>query len=337
MIERGPTNLITDVAGILVGNAEDERIRTGSTVVLCREPALAAVDVRGAAPGTRETDLLDPTCLVERIDAIVLSGGSAFGLEAPAGVMNWLAEQGRGFAVGSARIPIVPGAILFDLLNGGDKAWGAEPPYRELGRRAAESAGADFALGNAGAGYGARAGPLKGGLGSVSAVDSPLQVGALMAVNACGGVTIPGTSTLWAWPFERGNELGGQPPPQLASELDLDYGFDAALGAQTTIGVVATNARLDKAQAKRVAMMAHDGLARAIWPAHTPFDGDTLFVIATGQATASPTTAAALGRLGTIAADCVARAIGRAVVEAETLGDMPSYRELHGGNLGRAG
>ena len=178
----------------------------------------------------------------------------------------------------------------------------------------------------------------------MSAVDGPLQVGALIAVNAFGGVTIPGTSTLWAWPFERGGELGGQPPPQLAAELDLDDGFytapggfNAALGAQTTIGVVATNARLDKAQAKRVAMMAHDGLARAIRPAHTPFDGDTLFVIATGAATSSPTTSSELGRLGMIAADCVARAIGRAVVEAETLGDMPSYRELHGDNLGRVG
>ena len=333
MIEPGPTNLITDVEGVLVGNAEDERIWTGTTVVLCREPALAAVDVRGAAPGTRDTDLLDPTCLIERIDAIVLSGGSAFGLEAPSGVMNWLAERGRGFPVGSARVPIVPGAILFDLLNGGDKAWGAEPPYRELGRRAAASAGADFALGNAGAGYGARAGALKGGLGSVSAVDGALRVGALIAVNAFGGVTIPGTSTLWAWPFERAGELGGQPRPQPRTEPDLDYGFEAALGAQTTIGVVATNARLDKAQAKRVAMMAHDGLARAIRPAHTPFDGDTLFVIATGGRSSPSLVPAALGRLGMIAADCVTRAVGRAVVEAESLGDMPSYREQHGASL----
>ena len=334
MIRPGPRNLITDVDGILVGNAEDQKVRTGTTVVLCAERMVGAVDVRGGAPGTRDIDLLNPTCLVERIDAVVLSGGSAFGLEAGAGAVAWLAERGRGFAVGPTRVPIVPGAILFDLLNGGDKEWGAHSPYPDLARRACEEAGADFTLGTAGAGFGARAGALKGGLGSVSAEDDHgLQVGALVAANAFGSVTMPGTGTLWAWPLELANELGGQPLPA-TGVVDQEFAFDAAIGGQTTIGVVATNAQLTKAEATRIAMMAQDGLARAIRPAHTPFDGDTMFVIATGTLEASePIAPRALGRLGMIAADCVARAIGRAVVEAESLGDMPSYRELYGDQL----
>jgi len=186
-LSAGPRNLITDVDGILVGNAQDARLRSGVSVVLCETPAMASVDMRGGAPGTRDTDLLDPACRVERVDGICLSGGSAFGLSAADGVMRWLAERGRGVAVGSAIVPIVPSAILFDLLNGGDKKW-EWPPYRELAYAACGNAGADFALGNHGAGLGARAGNLKGGLGSASAVDSVtgLQVGALVAVNAVG-------------------------------------------------------------------------------------------------------------------------------------------------------
>jgi L-aminopeptidase/D-esterase-like protein len=339
MVRPGPRNLITDVDGIRVGNAGEEDVRSGVTVVLPDTPAVAAVDVRGGAPGTHETDALHPTCLVERIDAVTLSGGSAFGLQATAGVMNRLAAMGRGFAVGDKRVPIVAGAVLFDLMNGGDKDWGDEPPYRELGAAAVEVAGHDIVLGNTGAGLGAKAGDLKGGLGSASAVtDSGLQVGALIAVNAVGSAVMPGQATLWAWSFEQDAEMGGQPLPSAAVPLDPEMPFLDALhaGANTTIGVVATNADLTKAEAMRLATMAHDGLARAIRPAHTPFDGDTLFVLATGTrplAAAPAERPLALARLGAIAADTVARAIGRGVFLADSTDAFPSYRDRFGGEL----
>lgn len=327
----GPRNLITDVEGILVGNAEDHGAASGVTVVLPRQRCTAAADVRGGAPGTREIDALDATCLVDAADAVVLSGGSAFGLDAAGGMMAWLAAQGRGFAVRDAVVPIVPAAILFDLLNGGDKAWGENPPYRDMGRRAALAASSDFALGNAGAGLGAQAGTpesgLKGGLGSASLVcDDGLQVGALVAVNAVGSPVIPGSTTLWAWPFERDGEMGGQAPPRHI-DLDAQDGMSAALpGENTTIGVVATNVRLDKAQARRVAIMAHDGYARALRPVHTPFDGDTVFCLATGTREGT-VEAGELARIGALAADCMARAIGRAVWEARSLLAMTAYRD----------
>ena len=335
MARPGPRNLITDVDGILVGNAEESAARTGVTVILPTAPTLAGVDVRGGAPGTREIGGLDPTCLVERVDAIVLSGGSAFGLDAPSGVAAWLAARGRGFPVGAARVPIVPGAILFDLLNGGDKEWGEEAPYRALGNAACEHAGADFALGNAGAGLGATAGALKGGLGSASAVcEDGLQVGALAGVNPAGSVVMPGCSTLWSWAFEQDGELGGQPQPSEPVDAAAhDYAFDSPLGANTTIAVIATNATLDKAQATRIAIMAHDGIARAVVPAHTPFDGDTVFALATAKRPLPENAPAGIARIGAIAADCLSRAIGRAVVAADSLGDAPSYRSLHGDAL----
>ncbi|HEY0418714.1 MAG TPA: P1 family peptidase, partial [Acetobacteraceae bacterium] len=206
----GPRNLITDIVGIAVGNADDAAVRSGVTVVLPEARAVAAVDVRGGGPGTRETDALGPTCLVESVDAIVLSGGSAFGLDAAAGAMAWLAVRGRGFAVGPAVVPIVPAAVLFDLGNGGDKHWGDRPPYRDLALAACAAAGRDFALGNAGAGSGAKAGDLKGGLGSVSAVtDDGFQVGALVAANPLGSVVMPGDGAFWAWALERNGEFGG--------------------------------------------------------------------------------------------------------------------------------
>ena len=326
----GPRNLITDVAGIRVGNAEDRQVRTGVTVVLPEPAAVAAVDVRGGAPGTRETDALDPTCLVAQVHAVVLSGGSAFGLEAASAAMTWLAARGVGFAVGAARVPLVPAAILFDLLNGGDKTWGEAPPYARLGREACAAAAADFALGNAGAGLGAKAGALKGGLGSVSAVTSDgLQVGALVAVNAVGDTVMPGQSCFWAWPFERDGELGGQVPPQGPVPMDeaLIASPLARIGANTTIGVVATNAILDKAEARRIAMMAQDGFARAIRPVHTPFDGDTVFVLATGLRPLAAPREAALSLLGALAADCVARAVARGVYAAESLGELTCYRD----------
>jgi len=330
MFKPGPRNLITDVDGIAVGNAEDVGARSGTTVVLPERPAVGGVDVRGGAPGTRETNLMDPTCDVSMIDAVVLSGGSAFGLDAASGASDWLRAAGRGYPVESVRVPIVPAAILFDLLNGGDTSW-QTPPYRELGRAACEAAGADFALGNAGAGLGARAADLKGGLGSVSALtEDGLQVGAVVAVNPYGSVVVPGSSSFWAWPFERDGELGGQQPPHLA-ELDVEHKFVSALGANTTIGVVATNARLDKAQAERLAIMAQDGLSRAIRPVHTPFDGDVIFVLATGRCDLPEPTDVSLTRIGSLAADCVARATARGVYLADTLGDIESYRTRHAG------
>jgi|HubBroStandDraft_1064217.scaffolds.fasta_scaffold00143_31 L-aminopeptidase/D-esterase-like protein len=331
----GPLNRITDVDGIRVGNAEDARIRTGTTVILPDRPAVAAVDVRGGAPGTRETEVLNPSNLVEAIHGLVLSGGSAFGLDAASGVSSWLAARGRGFAVGPALVPIVPAAILFDLLNGGDKGWGAVTPYRALGIAACEAAGPDFALGKAGAGWGAKAGPLEGGLGSASILaPEGLQVGALAAVNAFGSTVMPGQDCFWAWALEQQGELGGQPLPRGAIALDADLDPPAlpagAVSTHTTLGVVATNAGLSKAEALRVAIMAQDGFARAIRPVHTPFDGDIVFALATGTWAMPAERAATLLRIGALAADCLARAVARGVYEAVSLGVLPCYRDRHG-------
>lgn len=334
----GPRNLITDVDGIRVGNAADARVRTGVTVVLPDAPAVAAVDVRGGAPGTRETDALNPSCLVDRVDAVVLSGGSAFGLEAASAAATWLAGQGRGYDVGPVRVPIVPAAILFDLLNGGDKEWGERPPFPGLARSACETASSVFPLGNVGAGFGAKAGTIKGGLGSASLVtDDGLQVGALIAANPFGSAIMPGQPTLWAWALELEGEMGGQPLPTgpIPPDPGLPEHVIARAAANTTIGVVAVNADLTKAEALRLATMAHDGLARAVRPAHTPFDGDTLYALATGTRPLPEPRAYHLARLGSHAADVVARAIGRAVYHAEGLGPFPGYRELHGPALQR--
>jgi L-aminopeptidase/D-esterase-like protein len=332
-IRPGPLNLITDVPGLAVGNAHDPRAWTGVTVVLFETPACIAADVRGGAPGTREIAALDPAATVQTADAVVLSGGSAFGLDAAQGAMEWLAARGRGVAVGSARVPIVPAAILFDLLNGGDKAW-ARPPYRALAAAACDVAGRRHALGNAGAGYGAKAGPLKGGLGSVSAVlPDGTTVGALAAANPVGSVVVPGTGTLWAWPFEQAGEMGGQVPPAGPVPLEPEFSRSAedTPGANTTLAVVATDADLTRAELQRVAIMAQDGLARAIRPVHTPFDGDVVFACATGRRRLpAEGRVAALAAIGAVAADCVARAVGRGVYEAETLGPKPGYREAFG-------
>ncbi len=336
MIRPGPRNLITDIDGIAVGNAEDHGARTGVTVVLPARRMMAAVDVRGGGPGTSDTDALDPSCLLDAIDGIVLSGGSVFGLEAAAGVTGWLARHGRGFRLGPATVPIVPGAVLFDLANGGDKGWGDTPPYRALAETACRAAGPDFALGNAGAGLGAKAGGLKGGLGSVSAVDrdSGLAVGAVVAANPAGGVVMPGQSAFWAWMFELDGELGGQTPPARPVppeiEVAMPPGSAVAAGGSTVIGVVAANAALTKAEARRVAIMAQDGIARAVRPSHTAIDGDTLFVLATGALPLPEPRPLALTRIGAMAADAVARAIARGVFLAEGLGDKPGYRERHG-------
>ena len=336
MIRPGPRNLITDVPGILVGNAEDHHARSGTTVVLAEETATAAADVRGGAPATRGASALVPGGIVLGADAVTLSGGSAFGLAAAEGVMSWLAARGRGMLFGGSRVPSVVGAILFDLLNGGDKAWGEEPPYRRLGLAASDRAGPAFGLGNAGAGLGAKAGSLKGGLGSASFVyedqGAPLTVGAIVASNPLGSVVIPGSSTMWAWALEQDGELGGQPPPRAPVHGDaLEHAFPGTAPASTAIAVVATDAALTQAQALRLAMMAQDGFARAIRPSHTPFDGDVIFALATGRR--GPLDPAGLGRLGMLAADCVARAVARGIFEAESLGDLPSYRSVHGARL----
>jgi L-aminopeptidase/D-esterase-like protein len=326
-------NLITDVPGVRVGNADDTRLGSGATALIFDRPAVGSVDLRGGGPGTRETALLDPAQTVEGIDAITLSGGSAFGLDAASGVQAWLKEQGRGFAVGAARVPIVPAAILFDLNNGGDKEWGRFPPYRELGYAAAASAGAEFELGSVGAGTGASIVGCKGGLGSASAQSSegPI-VGALAAVNAAGSVLVGSGPWFWAAPFEQNGEFGGRgwPNPFPADALEVRTKFSAR--ASTTLVVVATDAELSKAQAKRLAIMAQSGLSRAIYPIHTPLDGDVMFAVSIGD-TALPDPILALTRLGALAANVVARAVARGVFAASALpfsGALRSWQDQFG-------
>ena len=320
-----PRNLLTDVAGIAVGNAEDLRLGSGVTAIVFDRPAMAAVSVLGGAPGGRDTELLAPHNTVEAVDAIVLSGGSAFGLDAAGGVQAALRERGRGYPVGDVRVPIVSQAILFDLLNGGDKDWGRYSPYRDLGYAAATTLGRNFALGSVGAGTGATTATVKGGLGSASAVTSAGHtVGAIVAVNAVGAPTIGAGPHFWAAPFERDAEFGGLGMPAM---------FDTALrpkrGRGTTIGLLATDAVLSVAQAMRLAIMAHDGLARAVLPTHAPLDGDTMFAAATGlRPLTDPVTE--LTELGHVATLVMARAIARGVYAAAALpvpGAQPSWRD----------
>lgn len=324
-------NLITDVAGVLVGHADDAKAATGSTAIIFEEPAVASVDIRGGGPGTRELDLLDPVATVDRIDGLALSGGSAFGLDAGAGVQAWLAEQGRGFAVGTANIPIVPGAILFDLHSGGDKNWGRFPPYRDLGYAAAQNAAIDFRLGTAGAGYGAKTQNLKGGIGSVSAISPDgFTVGAIAAVNAAGRVTLGEEGNFFAAAFEQNKEFGGRGFPKQQPEISTALKGDQR--QNTTIALVATDALLTKAQAKRLAVMAGAGFAMAIHPVFTPLDGDAVFAAATGRKKLDDPVHG-LARLGAIAAQCLARAIARGVYEATALpfpDSMPSWKDSYG-------
>lgn len=329
MMRPGPRNLITDVPGLRVGNAQDPHLKSGTTVLTADQPFVASVHVMGGSPGTRETDLLVPDRMVQDIDAIFLSGGSAFGLDAGQGVMQALRDAGRGFAVGPVRVPIVPGAIVFDLLNGGDKDWTASP-YPTLGRQAFDAASQDFAIGTAGAGYGAMTGSLKGGLGSASCVlPSGLTVGALVVVNALGQATVGETPHFWAAPWEEGTEFGGLgPAPMVAQDAPLPR---KRLGEATTIAIVATDATLTKAQAQRMATAAHDGMARALVPAHTPLDGDLVFSVATGgKPLQDPLTDPF--QLGHAAATCLARAIARAVYLAQSdHGDLqPTWQSRFG-------
>jgi L-aminopeptidase/D-esterase-like protein len=337
-LEPGPANLITDVAGLAVGNAGDAGILTGVTVVLPDRMAVAAVEQRGGAPGTREMDALKPASLVEGLHAVVLSGGSVFGLDAAGAVVTALAARGVGFRFGTQPhpCPVVPSAILFDLTNGGDKAWGPEAPYRRLGRAALDAAGPSFALGNAGAGLGATAGAFKGGLGSASVVVGGYTVGALVAVNCFGSVVNPADGRLWAEPSMLSRD---GPPPE---PVRLDHAAHrhpaiwagskasrgAAAGQNTTIAVVATDAVLSKADAARFAIMAADGLPRAIRPVHSPFDGDTVIALATGRVGLADPAPLTLASLGTAAADTLARAVARGVLAALPVPGWPSIGEV---------
>jgi L-aminopeptidase/D-esterase-like protein len=329
-------NLITDVAGLRVGHADDARLASGVTAIVFEAPAVAAIDARGGGPATHETDLLDPAMTVDHIDALALSGGSALGLEAASGIQAWLREQGRGFAVRSALVPIVPGASVFDLLNGGDKAWGRFPPYRDLGYRAAVAASEDFLLGSAGAGLGATTVNLKGGLGSASAVTSGGHVvGALAVVNVAGSVVVGDGPWFWAAPWERDDEYGGRGFPSALPPGALAVRTKSGVQESTTLAVVATDAALTKAQLKRVAVMAQTALGRAIHPAHTPLDGDVVFAVATGRKLA-PEPLLGLTELGTTAAAALARAIARGVYEATPLpfsDALPSWQDKFGASL----
>ena len=320
----GARNLITDVPGLVVGQAHDAAARTGVTVIFPQDRAVAACDVRGGGPGTRETDALAPENLVEAIDAIVLSGGSVYGLAAADGVAAYLGARGRGYGLvaGVPPSPVIPAAILYDIANGGDRSWGEDPPYRRLGREAIAVIGPDVALGTAGAGYGAMAGALKGGTGSASIVAADgITVGALVCVNSWGSVVAPGGRTFWAAPFEIDGEYGGLGPAGLMAAPD-DWGMAKAdpharmvQRANTTIACVATDVALTPAQARRVAMMAQDGLARAIRPIHAPFDGDVVFALSTAR---RPLEGGdfTIARIGALAADTLARAVARGVHEA---------------------
>src|SRR6267154_5077110 len=329
-------NLLTAIPGVRVGHADDAKLASGVTAIIFDSPAIASVDVRGGGPGLRESALLAPEATVEAVDAITLSGGSALGLDAAGGVQAWLAEQGRGLRIRDAVIPIVPGAICFDLLNGGNKAWGRFPPYRDLAYAAASVAGTDFALGSVGAGLGATTANFKGGLGSASAqTEGGVMVAALAVVNAVGTVTVGDGPWFWAAPFEVDGEFGGRGlPPSFTPDMlkaRLKGGPDATSSENTTLVVVVTDAVLTKSQAKRLAMIAQTGMARAIYPVHAPTDGDVVFAAATGTKAVDPRYG--LTELGMVAANTVARAIARGVHTATALpflGALPAWNDRFG-------
>ncbi|MCU1724137.1 P1 family peptidase [Pseudomonas sp. 5P_5.1_Bac1] len=324
----GPRNALTDIPGLTVGHATDPRVDTGVTVIRTDSVWTASVDIRGGGPGGRETAALEPENMVGQLHALVFAGGSVFGLGAADAVAAALSVDGVGLHLkaGAPAIPIVPAAVLHDLANGGDKHWGLEPPYRRLGFEALGNSANDFALGAVGAGRGAMAGVLKGGLGSASLdLGDGLMVAALVVANPIGSVYMPDGETFWAWPWEIAGEFGGARPqgdqdcsdpiPEL-SRLDSMGRLQA--GANTTLVVVASTARLNTAECKRVAIMAQDGIARAVRPAHLPFDGDTVFALASGavELGSGAQRQVRIGSIGSAAADCVARAIARGVYEA---------------------
>ena len=320
-LHSGKRNLITDVAGLNVGNADDLKLNSGVTALICDEPTVCSVHVMGGAPGTRDTDLLAPENSVEKIDGLFLSGGSAFGLDAGSGVQAWLRHKGKGFSLAGQTIPLVPGAILFDLINGGDKDWGKYAPYRELGFQAAQAAAPNFQIGSHGAGKGALVAGLLGGLGSASLkLENGITIGALVAVNALGSPLMGNSKAFWASPFEIDDEYGGvaipNPLPDDVNELKIKFRNELAENKNTTIAIIATDAVLTKAQAKRLAIAAHDGFARALWPSHTPLDGDLVFALATGTSGVTPQINDWID-LGAHAASTMSRAIARGVYEAK--------------------
>ncbi len=324
-------NLLTDVAGLTVGHATDLALGSGVTAILFDRPAVVSVAVLGGAPGGRDTDMLAPEMGVGGIDAVVFSGGSAFGLDAAGGVQAALRAAGRGFSLGGARVPLVSGAILFDLLGGGGKDWGLFSPYRDLGYAAAIAAttGA-FALGSVGAGTGTTTATVKGGLGSASGVTrAGHTVGAIVAVNALGSPMIGDGPWFWSAPYEQGAEFGGRGWPAAMPAGALAPRLKGRPGTSTTLALVATDAMLSKTQAKRLALMANDGLARAILPAHAPLDGDTVFAAATWRRELAAADCE-LTELGHAATIVLARAVARGVYAATTLpfaGAQPSWRE----------
>jgi L-aminopeptidase/D-esterase-like protein len=332
---------ITDVQGIKVGHFTESRRPTGCTVLLFEKGATAGVDVRGSAPGTRETDLLNPINTVQQVHGITLAGGSAFGLDAASGVVRYLEEHRIGFAVGNVVVPIVPAAILYDLEIGDSKI----RPTAESGYKACQAASTGpVAEGNAGAGAGATIGKMfgmqqamKSGLGSASirVGNTGIVVGAIVAVNAVGDVIDPKTGAIIAGARKPGarrpgasrpgaNKPGGSGFMDSMARIREGYSVRPDAAKNTTIGVVATNVALDKAQATKVAQMAHDGLARTINPVHTPSDGDTIFAVATGAITAR----ANHGAIGALAAEVMAQAVLRAVRSARGIAGLPSYSDL---------
>lgn len=312
-------NLLIDIEGVSVGHATDLQLGSGVTAILFDEPAIASGCVLGGAPGGRDTALLDPSMTIHRVDAFVLSGGSAFGLDAAGGVQAGLREIGRGFPVGSTRVPIVPQAILMDLLNGGNKDWGLHSPYREMGYAAFKAASAQpFLLGSVGAGTGATTATWKGGLGSASAVTTGgHRIAAIVAVNAIGSTTVGKSRHFWAAPFEQDGEFGGLGLPAQFTPADTAMRIKGATLTATTIGCVVTDAVLTKAQAHRLSIMAQGGLARAVLPSHLASDGDTMFAAATGR---KPLPAANdFAELCHLASIVVSRAIARGIYEASAL------------------
>ncbi len=330
----GSLNLITDLDGIRVGNVHDANVLSGVTAIVFDRSNTASVSIRGGAPGTRDTELLQPEKTAQGIDAVLLSGGSLFGLDAAGGAVNCLREAGRGIEIGGIKIPIAVQAITFDLLNGGDKQWGRNPPYWQMGWDAVENAKADpFELGSIGGGFGTTTATLKGGLGSASATTATgIKVGAIAVVNSVGTATIGSGPHFWASPYEHDNEFGGLGSPAQLPPDALGLRIKGGAPPSTTIGLVATNATLTKAETQRLAIMADDGLARAVRPAHAPMDGDTVFAVSTLEKPLLDPVSH-LTEIGTIAADCLARAIARGVYHASNpcrgYTGPPAYHDVH--------
>lgn len=309
------------LSGLQIGHAHDAGVKTGVTVLLPNNPALCAVDVRGGGPGTRETDTLALGGLVDRVHAIVLAGGSVYGLAAADAVCCELGAKRVGFVAGPPPIPvspIVPSAILFDNANGGDKDWGPTPPFHRLGREALASVSTATAEGSVGAGFGATAGSYAGGFGTASETVGGITVSAFIAANPVGSPFLPGTQVPYAWIYERENEFGGSQPAQdyrWTEPTDTKFARHAQAGQNTVIGAVVTDGALSPSDLKRLAIMAQDGLALSVQPSHTPLDGDTIFALSIGDVPAEGPVA--LSSIGAAAARCVARALTRGVLAAQ--------------------